>query len=111
MMESLNDMVDVKNDDSGDVAPRVKTKANAKPVVTLRPDIFGDVEVTVQAILGRGSLPVRHLLELAPGGVVELETPLDGQLELMLNGKLIARGELVAVEDRFGIRISEIIAN
>jgi flagellar motor switch protein FliN len=111
MMESLNDMVDVENDDSGNGAERVATKTKAKPVVTLRSDILGDVDVTVQAMLGRGSLPVRRLLELAPGGVVELETPLDGQLELMLNGKLIARGELVAVEDRFGVRISEIIAD
>lgn len=84
-------------------------KAKRKAAVALSSNILSGVEIMITATLGQGSLPVSQLLELGPGSVVELETPLDGQLDLTLNGKLIARGELVAVDDRFGVRISEII--
>jgi flagellar motor switch protein FliN len=107
MIESLGDMTGSEIGDASVSSKELSIKTNGKPVLSLNSSILGDVEVTVMATLGYGSLPVS---ELTSGSVVELGTPLDGHLDLTLNGKLIARGELVAVDDHFGIRISEIIA-
>lgn len=109
-MESLSNMTGSESGDNAATKDRMNAKVKGKPVVTLDSSILGDVDVTVMATLGHGSMPVSQLLQLIPGSVVELGTPLDGHLDLTLNGKLIARGELVAVDDHFGIRISEIIA-
>jgi flagellar motor switch protein FliN len=108
-MESLDNMAATEIDESVDASPRTG-KTKGKPVVSLNASILGDVDVTLNAILGRGSIPVRRLLDLSAGDAVELDTPLNGVIELMLNGKPVARGELVAVEDKFGVRITEIIA-
>jgi flagellar motor switch protein FliN len=108
-MESLDKMAATENDECTDATARAG-KAKGKPVVALNASILGDVDVTLSAILGRGSIPVRRLLELSVGDAVELDTPLNGVLDLTLNGKTVARGELVAVEDKFGVRITEIIA-
>jgi flagellar motor switch protein FliN len=110
MIESLGDMTGSEIGDASVSSKELSIKTNGKPVLSLNSSILGDVEVTVMATLGYGSLPVSELLQLTSGSVVELGTPLDGHLDLTLNGKLIARGELVAVDDHFGIRISEIIA-
>lgn len=75
--------------------------------LSLDAEIFDDVEVQLVAQLGSGRLSVRALLDLQSGGVIDLDTPLDGEVELKLNGKTVARGEIVAVGDRFGIRITE----
>jgi flagellar motor switch protein FliN len=108
-MESLDKMAVSETGEGTDPSARAG-KAKGKPVVALSASILGDVEVTMSAILGRGTIPVRRLLELSVGDAVELDTPLNGLLDLTLNGRIVARGELVAVEDKFGVRITEIIA-
>jgi flagellar motor switch protein FliN len=111
MMESVREMGDGKKSQAMHNLASDIEKQDSKPVVTLNSDIFADVDVLISATLGHGSMPIRQLLKLAAGDVVELETPLDGHLDITLNGKIIARGELVAVDDKFGVRISEIIPN
>jgi flagellar motor switch protein FliN len=109
MMESLDDnavaqgSADIKK--TGGDAQR----ARGKPVAALGANSLADVNVTLNAVLGQGNITVRQLLALRTGDVVDLNTALNGQVQLTLNGKLVAYGELVAVEDRFGVRISEII--
>jgi flagellar motor switch protein FliN/FliY len=66
------------------------------------------LEVTVQ--LGRTRMPIRQLLQLAAGSIVELEKAAGERLEVLINGKPIARGEAVVVNDRFGIRLTDIIS-
>lgn len=66
-----------------------------------------DMEVTVE--LGRTRMPVRDLLALAPGTVLELDRAADGPADLLVNGRLIARGEVVVVDEDFGLRITEIV--
>jgi flagellar motor switch protein FliN len=66
-----------------------------------------DMEVTVE--LGRTRMPVRDLLALAPGVVLELDRAADGPADLLVNGRLIARGEVVVVDEDFGLRITEIL--
>ena len=73
-------------------------------------DLLGDVEMGVTAELGRTRMTVRDLLSLAPGAVVELDRVAGSPVDLLVNGTLIARGEVVVVDDEFGVRISEIIS-
>lgn len=66
------------------------------------------LEVTVQ--LGRTRMPIRQLLQLSAGSVVELGKPAGERLDVLVNGKPIARGEVVVVNDRFGVRLTDIIS-
>lgn len=96
-------------ENSSGAASGVKAKGG-KPLVTLDADIFKDVEVTLNVTLGQGMITVRDLLALTEGSAIELDTPLDGLVDVMLNGRLVAKGEIVAVGDRFGVRIAQIAA-
>ena len=68
-----------------------------------------DVPVSLTIELGSCQLPMREVLQLAVGSVVQLDKPADAPVELSINGKLIARGEVVVVEDRFGVKITDVI--
>ena len=81
---------------------------DAAPLVDIGSDILKDVQVSLQASLGGAELSVQELLELKAGSVVKLDLQLNDLIELKLKGSLIARGEIVAVDDQFGIRIVEI---
>jgi flagellar motor switch protein FliN len=67
------------------------------------------LELTVE--VGRRSMTMGELIELMPGTIVELDRPAGGQLDIMANGKIIAKGEAVVVGDRYGVRILEIIGD
>ncbi|MCU7727129.1 flagellar motor switch protein FliN [Actinoplanes sp. KI2] len=73
-------------------------------------DMLHDVEMEVSAELGRTRMSVRELLSLTPGAVVELDRAAGSPADLLVNGRLIARGEVVVVDENFGIRITEIVA-
>jgi flagellar motor switch protein FliN len=68
-----------------------------------------DVPVSLTIELGSCQLPMKEVLQLNVGSVVQLDKPADAPVELSVNGKLIARGEVVVVEDRFGVKITEVI--
>jgi len=70
-----------------------------------------DVPVSLTIELGGCQLPMREVLQLAVGSVVQLDKPADAPVELSVNGKLIARGEVVVVDDHFGVKITEILGN
>lgn len=76
----------------------------------LDPEVLGEVTVELDALLGRGTLTLAQLAALQDGAVVELDLPLNGMVDLSLAGRIVARGELVAVGDNFGVRISEVFA-
>jgi flagellar motor switch protein FliN/FliY len=77
---------------------------------TSRPmDLLHDVEMGVTAELGRTRMTVRDLLALTPGAVVELDRAAGSPVDVLVNGTLIARGEVVVIDEEFAIRISEII--
>ena len=73
-------------------------------------DMLQDVEMEVSAELGRTRMSVRELLSLTPGAIVELDRAAGSPADLLVNGRLIARGEVVVVDENFGIRITEIVA-
>jgi flagellar motor switch protein FliN/FliY len=72
-------------------------------------DLLHDVEMEVSAELGRTRMSVRELLSLSPGAVVELDRAAGSPADLLVNGRLIARGEVVVIDENFGLRITEIV--
>jgi len=87
--------------------------AGAGPLRDVDPsslELLGDVEMAVTAVLGRTRLSVRHLLGLAVGHVVELDRTADSAVDLLVNGTLVARGEVVVIDDEFGVRVTEIVS-
>jgi flagellar motor switch protein FliN len=73
-------------------------------------DLLLNVSLGLSAELGRRSLRLGELLRLGPGAVIELDRRADAPIDLFVNGRLIARGEIVAVDERFGVRITEVVA-
>jgi flagellar motor switch protein FliN/FliY len=74
-------------------------------------DIVLDVKVKVTVQLGSCTLPMREVLELAPGSVVQLNQHASDPVGLYVNDKLVAYGEVVVVEDNFGIKITELVGS
>ncbi|ATJ84672.1 flagellar motor switch protein FliN [Halomonas beimenensis] len=72
-------------------------------------EMIMDIPVKLTVELGRTKLTIKQLLELAQGSVVELEGLAGEPMDILINGYLIAQGEVVVVEDKYGIRITEII--
>jgi flagellar motor switch protein FliN/FliY len=74
-------------------------------------DIVLDVKVKVTVQLGSCQLPMREVLELTPGSVVQLMQHASDPVGLYINDKLVAYGEVVVVEDNFGIKITELVGS
>ena len=72
-------------------------------------DIMQDVRVGLTVELGRAKMKVRKLLEIAKGSIIEIDKIAGEQAELYVCGKLVARGEVIVIEDKFGIRIASIV--
>lgn len=68
-----------------------------------------DIPVRVSAVLGRASMQVNQLLKLGRGAVVELDRKVGEAIDIYVNNRLVARGEVVVVEDRLGVTMTEII--
>jgi flagellar motor switch protein FliN/FliY len=68
-----------------------------------------DVPVTVSAVLGKSGMEVSQLLKLSRGTVVELDRKVGEAIDIYVNNRLVARGEVVLVEDRLGVTMTEII--
>lgn len=69
-----------------------------------------DVPLDVTVELGRARLPLARVLEIVPGAVIELEKVAGAPLDVLFNGRLVARGEAVVVGERFGVRITSIVS-
>jgi flagellar motor switch protein FliN/FliY len=73
-------------------------------------DLLLDIPLDVTVELGRARLELRELLALASGSVVELGKLAGEPLDVLVNGKLVARGECVVVNDKFGVRLTDIVS-
>lgn len=71
--------------------------------------LLADIELELCVEIGRARLPLRQLLALTPGSVVELDRALGEPVDVLVNGKLVARGQIVTIADEFGVRLSEIV--
>jgi flagellar motor switch protein FliN/FliY len=72
-------------------------------------DMILDIPVQLTVELGRTKIPIRHILQLAQGSVIELDGLAGEPMDVLVNGCLIAQGEVVVVNDKFGIRLTDII--
>lgn len=73
-------------------------------------DLILDIPLRVSVVLGRTKRPIKDVLKMAPGSVVELEALADEPVEILVNGTLVATGEVVVVNENFGVRITNIIS-
>jgi flagellar motor switch protein FliN len=73
-------------------------------------DVILDVPVVLSLEVGRTRIPIRNLLQLNQGSVVELERGAGEPLDVFVNGTLIAHGEVVVVNDRFGVRLTDVVS-
>ncbi|HLD98826.1 MAG TPA: flagellar motor switch protein FliN [Bdellovibrionota bacterium] len=83
-------------------------KAGATPIQSL--DFILDIPLKLTVELGRSKMAIREILQLAQGSVIELSKFAGEPLEVLVNEKLIARGEVVVVNEKFGIRLTDIIS-
>jgi len=97
-----------------DVVPRAEAGSIApEPDTTPRSaadlEAVFDVPVQVSAVLGRARMDVGDLLRLGPGAVLELDRKVGEAIDIYINNRLVARGEVVLVEDKLGVTMTEII--
>lgn len=106
-----------------DSAPKPKATAAAAPAqfqnlsaadiagaADMNLDMVLDIPVSISMEIGRTKIPIRNLLQLNQGSVIELDRLAGETLDVLVNGVLIAHGEVVVVNDKFGIRITDIIS-
>jgi len=93
------------------VAPAQFTNFPATPPSASGNDInmILDIPVQLTVELGRTRIPIKHILQLAQGSVVELDALAGEPMDVLVNGYLIAQGEVVVVNDKFGIRLTDIV--
>lgn len=72
-------------------------------------DVVLDVGVCLSLEVGRAKMTIRDFLQLAPGSIVELDRPAGDPLDVYVNDRLVAHGEVVMVNDRYGVRFTEAI--
>ena len=100
--EVADEPVEVTDEKIGDEAAKPPT--NAKDL-----EAVYDIPVQVSAVLGKSSMQVSQLLKLGRGAVVELDRKVGEAIDIYVNNRLVARGEVVVVEDRLGVTMTEII--
>ena len=88
----------------------LESEKSNQPVGDERMDMILDIPVTISVEIGRATMNIRNLLQLNQGSVVELERLAGEPLDVFVNGTLIAHGEVVVVNDTFGIRLTDVIS-
>lgn len=88
--------------------PFTKTNVEDKPKNI---DIIMDVPIEVSVILGRTNKSIKEILELNSGSLIELDKLVEEPVEILVNGKMVAQGEVVVVNENFGVRITNIVSN
>ncbi|OUV02350.1 MAG: flagellar motor switch protein FliN [Betaproteobacteria bacterium TMED82] len=96
-----------ENDSQGGEIVEASTEENK--VGKINPEVLQGIPVTISVEVGRTSLKIRDLLRLAQGSVVELERLAGEPLDLLVNNTVVAQGEIVLVNDRYGIRLTRVV--
>jgi len=73
-------------------------------------DVLMQVPLSITAELGKCKMSVNEVLKLGTGSIIELDRLAGGPVDLLVNNKLVARGEVVAVDENFGVRVTELIS-
>jgi flagellar motor switch protein FliN len=88
----------------------LKSEGAAENSTDINLEVILDVPVTLSMEVGRARIPIRNLLQLNQGSVIELERLAGEALDVFVNGTLIAHGEVVVVNEKFGIRLTDVIS-
>jgi len=104
-------MTDENENSTTEYAPEAFTEGTEPAEGEVRSlDFVLDIPVTVCVEIGQGRIPIRSLLQLTQGSVVELDRIAGEPLDVLVNGTLIAQGEVVVVNDNYGIRLTDVIS-
>ena len=112
MSEDGNGKVPLPNLEGGEAPAEIPLAPEAEGATTRGAadlEAVFDVPVQVSAVLGRARMDVGDLLKLGPGAVLELDRKVGEAIDIYVNNRLVARGEVVVVEDRLGVTMTEII--
>ena len=102
-MDEANDKI--KENNTSDASQDNRSEQNEKYDM----DLILDLPLDVSVELGKVKIPVNELLQLGRGSILELTKPVGEPLDIYINNKLIAKGEVVILDDKFGIRVADII--
>ncbi|MCS7307582.1 MAG: flagellar motor switch protein FliN [Aquificaceae bacterium] len=97
--EAVKESQEVQEAETLEIPPEVSEKLKR----------YLDIPLTMEVVVGSTVLTLGELLYLTPGSIVELEQNVETPVKIKVNGKLVAKGEIVIVEDKFGVRIIDII--
>jgi flagellar motor switch protein FliN len=107
-LDDIDDIDETAEDvDNLDADDEVTSKKN---MGTKSLDLILDIPLTVAVELGRSKMLINDLLQLGQGSVIELEKLVGEPLEVLVNQKLVARGEVVVVNEKFGVRLTDIVS-
>ena len=108
---SSTDMSDKNKEAIRELADQIKVGDDALNKLKVQNlDFILDIPLKVSVELGRTKVVIKDLLQLGQGSVLELDKLAGEPLEVLVNGKLVARGEVVSVNEKFGIRLTDIIS-
>ncbi len=105
--ESLEELEDIGGEE-GDL-DEIDEMSGGEKVDTKSLDLILDIPLTVAVELGRSKILINDLLQLGQGSVIELTKLVGEPLEVLVNNKLVARGEVVVVNEKFGVRLTDIV--
>jgi len=105
--ESLEELEDIGGEE-GDL-DGIDEMSGGEKVDTKSLDLILDIPLTVAVELGRSKILINDLLQLGQGSVIELTKLVGEPLEVLVNNKLVARGEVVVVNEKFGVRLTDIV--
>ncbi len=88
----------------------LQDESDTKNMEDVNMDVILDIPVTISLEIGRSGISIRNLLHLNQGSVVELDRLAGEPLDVLVNGTLIAHGEVVVVNEKFGVRLTDIIS-
>ncbi len=92
-----------------DLGPATPSPAAHRLVPTRDLSLLADIPVEVAVEIGRLRMPLRELLSLEPGAVLELDRAADAPVDVLVNGRLVARGEVVVIDGEFGVRVTDLV--
>ena len=108
-LENLSDIGDTEIPTEGGGGPAVETAGGAASGAR-NLDLILDIPLTVTVELGRSRMLINDLLQLSQGSVIELTKLIGEPLEVLVNQKLVARGEVVVINEKFGVRLTDIVS-
>jgi flagellar motor switch protein FliN/FliY len=115
MDDTFEPLSDLSRPDSGpETAPAAAAPAAPGPTSPQRYDAILSIPVTVQVVLGGTTMPVSNLMKLGRGAVISLDQKVGDPVNIVVNGRTIARGEVVVVDEetaRYGVSLTEIVAS